>query len=316
MDFIKQLGEAAFGTRLRILTERFFQDGAKLYQSQNVDFEPRWFTIFNLLSTKSPLTITEITSELSYTQPAVTQIVNILIKKGLVKVVKDKSDTRKKLIALSPKGLTLLDELKPIWQGFEEAVRTLFAELGYDLLYIISKTENALDKKDMYERVSEKIKERQLESVELVKYSTENKDKFRELNYEWLEKYFKVEPEDKKLLNDPEGEIINKGGEVIFARYKNEIVGTVALIKYSESEYELAKMAVTDKAQGRQIGKKLAEEIIRLASEKNADTLFLETNIRLNAAMKLYEKLGFELVENNHSKYARSTIKMELKLKE
>ncbi|KXK50335.1 MAG: ribosomal-protein-alanine N-acetyltransferase [Chlorobi bacterium OLB5] len=314
MDFIKQLGEAAFGTRLRMLTERFFQDGAKLYESQNVDFEPRWFTIFYLLSTRSPLTITEITSELSYTQPAVTQIANVLIKKGLVKVVKDKSDTRKKLLALSPKGLDLLDELKPVWQGFEDAVKELFTEIGYDLIYIISKTENALDKRDMFERVSEKIKEKQLGKVELVKYAPEYRDKFRELNYEWLEKYFTVEPEDKKLLGDPEGEIIKKGGEVVFAKLNDEIVGTAALIKFSDGEFELAKMAVTEKVQGRQIGKKLAEEIIRLAKAKKAHTLFLETNVKLNAALKLYKKFGFELVENTNSKYARSTIKMELKL--
>lgn len=314
MDFIKQLGEAAFGTRLRMLTERFFQDGAKLYESQNVDFEPRWFTIFYLLSTRSPLTITEITSELSYTQPAVTQIANVLIKKGLVKVVKDKSDTRKKLLALSPKGLDLLDELKPVWQGFEDAVKELFTEIGYDLIYIISKTENALDKRDMFERVSEKIKEKQLGKVELVKYAPEYRDKFRELNYEWLEKYFSVEPEDKKLLGDPEGEIIKNGGEVVFAKLNDEIVGTAALIKFSEGEFELAKMAVTEKVQGRQIGKKLAEEIIRLAKAKKAHTLFLETNVKLNAALKLYKKFGFELVENTNSKYARSTIKMELKL--
>ncbi len=314
MDFIKQLGEAAFGTRLRMLTERFFQDGAKLYESQNVDFEPRWFTIFYLLSTRSPLTITEITSELSYTQPAVTQIANVLIKKGLVKVVKDKSDTRKKLLALSPKGLDLLDELKPVWQGFEDAVKELFTEIGYDLIYIISKTENALDKRDMFERVSEKIKEKQLGKVELVKYAPEYRDKFRELNYEWLEKYFSVEPEDKKLLGDPEGEIIKNGGEVVFAKLNDEIVGTAALIKFSDGEFELAKMAVTEKVQGRQIGKKLAEEIIRLAKAKKAHTLFLETNVKLNAALKLYKKFGFELVENTNSKYARSTIKMELKL--
>lgn len=314
MDFIKQLGEAAFGTRLRMLTERFFQDGAKLYESQNVDFEPRWFTIFYLLSTRSPLTITEITSELSYTQPAVTQIANVLIKKGLVKVVKDKSDTRKKLLALSPKGLDLLDELKPVWQGFEDAVKELFTEIGYDLIYIISKTENALDKRDMFERVSEKIKEKQLGKVELVKYAPEYRDKFRELNYEWLEKYFTVEPEDKKLLGDPEGEIIKNGGEVVFAKLHDEIVGTAALIKFSDGEFELAKMAVTEKVQGRQIGKKLAEEIIRLAKAKKAHTLFLETNVKLNAALKLYKKFGFELVENTNSKYARSTIKMELKL--
>ncbi|MCC6866636.1 MAG: bifunctional helix-turn-helix transcriptional regulator/GNAT family N-acetyltransferase [Ignavibacteria bacterium] len=314
MDFIKQLGEVAFGTRLRMLTDKFFQDGAKLYSSQKVDFEPRWFTIFFLLSQRSPLTITEITSELSYTQPAVTQIINILIKKGLVKAIKDKSDIRKKLIALSPKGQKLLTELKPIWQGFEDAVKELFTEIGYDLIYVVSKTENALEKRDMFERVSEKIKEKQLGKVEIISYSPQFKDKFKELNYEWLEKYFCVEPEDKKLLFNPESEIISKGGDVIFAKFNNEIVGTAALIKSAEGVFELTKMAVTQNAQGRQIGKKLAEEIIKLAKAKNADIIYLETNVKLVAAMNLYTKLGFELTENNNSNYARSTIKMKLKL--
>jgi len=313
MEFIKQLGEVAFGTRLRLLTDRFFQDGAKIYQSQNIDFEPRWFTMFSLLSQKSPLNISEITTELGYTQPAVTQIANVLIKKGLVKVVKDRSDTRKKLLALSPKGLELLDELKPVWQGFEDAIKDVFKETGFDLMYVINKVESSLDDKDMYQRVSEKIKEKQIGNVEIIRYSNEYGELFKKLNYEWLEKYFKVEPEDEKLLGHPEEEIINKGGEVIFAKYKNEIVGTAALIRSSGGEYELAKMAVTQKAQGRQIGKKMAEEIIRLAKQKNANLLYLETNVKLNAAMRLYKKLGFVLTENHNSKYERSTIKMEMK---
>ncbi|MBE2226612.1 MAG: bifunctional helix-turn-helix transcriptional regulator/GNAT family N-acetyltransferase [Ignavibacteria bacterium] len=313
MEFIKQLGEVAFGTRLRLLTDRFMQDGAKIYQAQNIEFEPRWFTMFSLLSQKSPLSISEITTELGYTQPAVTQIANVLIKKGLVKVVKDRSDTRKKLLALSPKGLELLDELKPVWQGFEDAIKDVFKETGFDLMFVINKVENSLDDKDMFSRVSEKIKEKQIGSVELIMYSNEYKELFKTLNYEWLEKYFNVEPEDEKLLNNPQEEIIEKGGEIIFAKYKNEIVGTAALISASGGEYELAKMAVTHKAQGRQIGKKLAEEIIRLAKQKKADVLFLETNVKLNAAMRLYKKLGFVLTENHNSKYERSTIKMEMK---
>ncbi len=315
MEFIKQLSEVAIGTRLRLLTDRFIQDGAKIYQSQNIDFEPRWFTMFYLLRQKSPLNITEITAELGYTQPAVTQIANILVKKGLVKVVKDKTDTRKKLLALSPKGLELFKELEPIWQGFEDAVKELFSTVGYDVIYIINKLESALDEKDMYHRVSEKIKQKQIEDVEIINYSPELNDIFRELNYEWLEKYFKVEPEDKKLLSDPEGEIISKGGDVIFAKYNGEIVGTAALIKSGDSVYELAKMAVTDKAKGKQIGKRLAEEIIVLAKKKNAKTLYLETSIKLGAAMNLYKKLGFKQTENHGtSKYARSTIRMAIDL--
>lgn len=314
MEFIKQLGEVAFGTRLRLLTDRFIQDGAKIYQAQNVDFEPRWFTMFYLLSQRSPLNISEITAELGYTQPAVTQIANLLLKKGLIKVVKDKTDTRKKILALSPKGLELVKELEPIWQGFEDAVKELFSSVGYDVMHVVNKLENALDEKDMFHRVSEKIKEKQIGNVALTGYTDEYKDTFRDLNYEWLEKYFKVEPEDKKLLGDPANEIINKGGEVIFAKVNNEVVGTAALIKYDENEYELAKMAVTEKAQGRQIGRRLAEEIIELAKKKKAKVLFLETNVKLIPAMKLYKKLGFQLAENKNSKYARSTIRMELML--
>ncbi|MEO8512950.1 MAG: bifunctional helix-turn-helix transcriptional regulator/GNAT family N-acetyltransferase [Ignavibacteria bacterium] len=315
MEFIKQLGEVAFGTRLRLLTDRFIQDGAKIYQSQNIDFEPRWFTMFYLLSQKSPLNITEITAELGYTQPAVTQIANILLKRGLIKIVKDKTDTRKKLLALSPKGLELYKDLEPVWQGFEDAVKELFNSVGHDVMYIVSKLETALDEKDMYHRVSEKIKQKQIDNVEIVKYSAEHKDSFRNLNYEWLEKYFKVEPEDKKLLGDPEGEIISKGGDVIFAKYNEEIVGTAALIKSGEAEYELAKMAVTDKAKGKQIGKRLAEEIIALAGKKNAKTLYLETSIKLGPAMNLYKKLGFVQTEyKGPAKYTRSTIRMEMNI--
>lgn len=60
----------------------------------------------------------------------------------------------------------------------------------------------------------------------------------------------------------------------------------------------------------------LATALITKARKMKADMIFLETNKKLEKAMNLYKQLGFELVEfNDVSKYARSTIKMELKLK-
>lgn len=316
MNLVKQLGEVAFGTRLRLLTERFMQDGAKVYSSQNVDFEPRWFIMYYLLSKKSPLSISEITAEIGYTQPAVTQIANLMEKKGIIKVVKDKGDTRKKLLVLSTKGKELLPQLEPIWKGFELAVKEIFEKIGFDALLVIDKIENELDKKEMYQRVIEKVKQKQSDEVEVIDYSPEYRDKFRELNYEWLEKHFSVEEEDKKLLLHPEEEILNKGGIILFAKVNGEISGTVALINHGEKGYELAKMGVTEKHQSRQIGKKLAFALIARARKMKADKIFLETNKKLEKAMNLYKQLGFELVEfNDISKYSRATIKMELKLK-
>jgi DNA-binding MarR family transcriptional regulator/predicted GNAT family N-acyltransferase len=315
MKLIKQLGELAYGTRLRLLTERFIQDGAKIYQSQGIDFEPRWFTIFYLLSQKSPLSISEITSELGYTQPAVTQISNILLKKGYIRVVKDKSDTRKKLLSLSSKGLELLPRLQEVWKGFEDSVKDVFKDTGYDILFITAKLEDALDKKDMFTRVTEKIKKKQNEAIEIIDYLPQHRTTFRDLNYEWLNKYFTIESTDRKLLSNPEKEIINNGGYVFFAKAQDQIVGTAALIKHDSKTYELAKMAVTESARGKQIGRKLAETVIKRAKEKRAVTLFLETSLKLDPALNLYKKLGFEQVEfSRPSKYKRSTIKMALAL--
>ena len=315
MNLIKQLEELAFGTRLKLLTERILQDGAKVYRAQNIDFEPRWFTIFYLLHKQSPLGITEISQMLGISQPAVSQVAEAMVKKGLVKIIKEKKDTRKKLLALSAKGESLIPVLKPLWESFEEATKELFTSIGFDMIFIIDKMERALDNKDLYTRISEKIKAKQNHAINIIDYDSQYKDIFRDLNYEWLNKYFEVEDMDKKLLSDPENQIIKRGGHIFFAEHNDEILGTAALIKHDSKTYELAKMAVTEKAQGRQIGKKLAVKIIDMAKKNNAQTLVLETSKKLQTALNLYNSLGFEQVEfTTPSEYSRSTIKMEMKL--
>lgn len=317
MNFIKQLEELAFGTRLRIFNERLIQDAAKVYKSLNIDFEPRWFTIFYLLNTKSPLSITEISSELGISQPAVTQIADILVKKGYVTHVKDRTDTRKRMLALSKKAKELIPLLQPVWDSFCSAHRGLFHSTGFDVMLLLEKLEDELDKKDMFSRISEEFKKRQSSKVEITEQNPEYFPQFKILNYEWLKKYFWVEKEDEEMLSDPENEIINKGGYIFFAKEEGEVLGTAALIKRNNNSFELAKMAVTEKARGRQIGKKLALAAIERAKRDNADVIFLETSTRLQAACGLYKKLGFEQVEYDEdetSKYGRASIKMKLNL--
>ncbi len=317
MEFIKQLEELAFATRLKLLNERLIQDAAKVYKSIDIDFEPRWFPIFYLLNLKSPLSITEISSELSISQPAVTQIADILTKKGYVSQIKDKSDTRKRMLSLSKKAKELIPRLEPVWDSFGSAHRSLFNSTGYDVMLMIEKIEDALDKKDMFSRITDEIKKRQCKSIEIVEYIPEYRLYFKSLNYEWLKKYFWVEKEDEEMLSNPESIIIGKGGFIFFAKEKDEVLGTAAVIKHENGTYELAKMCVTEKAQGRQIGKKLALAAIEKIKKENTDSMFLETSKRLQAACYLYKKLGFQQVEydeGEHSKYGRASIKMKLNL--
>lgn len=137
---------------------------------------------------------------------------------------------------------------------------------------------------------------------------------FRDLNIEWIERYFEVEPKDHKVLSDPYTYIINPGGAIFMAEYDGGIVGTCALVKDDENTYELAKMAVTPKAQGKQIGYLLGKAIIEKARALGGKTLYLLSNTGLAPALSLYKKLGFREVPLANSQYTRTDIKMELSL--
>jgi GNAT superfamily N-acetyltransferase len=136
---------------------------------------------------------------------------------------------------------------------------------------------------------------------------------FRRLNLDWIERLFKVEPPDLKVLDDPESAIIATGGMILFALEGETPVGTVAMIRVDATRYELAKMGVASTHQRRGIGEKLAATGIAWARAAGAGTVFLETNSKLANAIRLYERLGFRHATHPHpSDYARSDVYMEL----
>ena len=154
-------------------------------------------------------------------------------------------------------------------------------------------------------------------AIEIVEYQPHYARYFRDLNYEWLEKYFEVEPYDRIVLNDPQKQIIKLGGYVFFARVEAEVVGTCALLKHTERKYELAKMGVTERFRGRGIGRRLTQAAIDKARALGADTLVLATSRLLPVANHLYESLGFQYADLSvigPLPYKRETIVMAMEL--
>lgn len=147
--------------------------------------------------------------------------------------------------------------------------------------------------------------------VEIIPFSIELKEPIKTLNLEWLHKYFKVEPKDEKVLSDPQGEIIDKGGMIFYAQYNDKIVGTVSLLKIDDTTFELTKMAVSDGNQGLGIGKKLMEHCLNEAKEKGIQKLILYSNRKLLPAIHLYESFGFIEIPVEEGVYERADIKME-----
>jgi ribosomal protein S18 acetylase RimI-like enzyme len=148
-------------------------------------------------------------------------------------------------------------------------------------------------------------------TIEIIPFSIELSNVVKKLNYEWLEKYFKVEKGDVISLSNPKVEIIDKGGFIYFAKRNSEIIGTVSLLKKSDTVFELGKMAVTQEAQGFGIGKLLVEHCITIAKEKNIEKIILYSNTKLATAIHLYEKYGFTEIKLEKGFYERANIKME-----
>ena len=129
--------------------------------------------------------------------------------------------------------------------------------------------------------------------IQIIKYSSQYQSDFRRLNLEWLDKYNLTEAPDLMVLDDPQGTILDRGGYIWLAMADNKPVGSAALMKEREGEYELAKMAVTAAYRGRGISKQLIETCLDKAKEIGAKKLSLFSNHQLLIALKLYERYGF-----------------------
>jgi GNAT superfamily N-acetyltransferase len=116
---------------------------------------------------------------------------------------------------------------------------------------------------------------------------------FDRLNREWLTRYFSVEPLDEEYLLDPWGKILAPGGEIFFARLGEEVVGTCAAVPEGEQCFELVKLAVAPKAQGRGIGRLLVQRVIDYVRERGARRIVLWSASKLGPAVRIYEALGF-----------------------
>lgn len=138
---------------------------------------------------------------------------------------------------------------------------------------------------------------------------------FRDLNIAWLEKYFYVEAKDTELLEDCEKNIIDEDGFIFFAGFNEKIVGCFSFIKLGDEIYELGKMAVDPQYQGLKIGQQLLTFAVNHAQTNNWKRIVLYSSTKLEAALHIYKKYGFqEVVLENNLPYTRSDIKMELNL--
>lgn len=315
MEFFNQTGKMAIGSRLRLLTDRITADAADIYKLYEIELHPKWFPVFHALS-QGNFTITEIAQQIGHSHPSVSKIVTEMSKKGLITEKKDKQDGRKNVVSLSKKGKELTEKIQEQYTDVTNAVETILSNTQHDLWKAIEEWEFLLSRKSLLRYVQEQRKERESRQVKIVPYKPKYAEAFRKLNEEWISTYFKMEEADHKALDHPKEYILDKGGEILVALYNEEPVGVCALIKMNDPlyDYELAKMAVSPKAQGKNIGWLLGQAVIEKARSLGATMIYLESNTILKPAISLYHKLGFRKVAGRPTPYERCNIQMELAL--
>ena len=117
------------------------------------------------------------------------------------------------------------------------------------------------------------------------------------------------------MLLHPRERIIEQGGDILFVEAEGlGIVGTCALQKTGDNTYELTKMGVLESARGLKAGEYLLDAVMKRATEMGAEKLYLLTNAKCEAAIHLYEKLGFvhdeAIMHDYGARYERCNVAM------
>jgi len=106
-------------------------------------------------------------------------------------------------------------------------------------------------------------------------------------------------PYDLLLLADPSKELIDEyihRGQSYVAYYREELVGIFVLIQTHPRTYEIVNIAVSEKNQGKGIGKNLLLKAIEIAKELKANSIEIGTGNSSFHQLKLYQKCGFRII--------------------
>ncbi|MEH6308351.1 MarR family winged helix-turn-helix transcriptional regulator [Olivibacter sp. CPCC 100613] len=155
MDFYRIPGYLIFGSRLRRLSEYYISELNSVYQLLGIPFDTSWFSFFYILSEAEEISLIDLSNRLQISHSSVSQMINNLRQKKLVKSVRDKQDARKQVVTLTKTGRKMLDDIKPVWRSIESVLSTFETrdENLKDFLDRLSKLEDTLRARPLREHI-------------------------------------------------------------------------------------------------------------------------------------------------------------------
>ncbi len=313
MDVLGARPHLFLGSRLKRLGERMQADVLILIERAGLPVQPAQYPILAALDSCGPLSVGGLVEATGVSQPGVTRAVTRLVEAGLIENGPASTDRRRRTVQLSTTGKDIIARSRAeVWPAVEASVRDLCAKLDGSLLAQLDAMERSLDEQPLHRRATAP---RSGPAVEILPFTPDRARDFHDINVQWIEAMFALESTDREVLENPESRIMARGGDILFARVPGAgIVGTCALQKTGDRQFELTKMGVLQAARGLKVGEALLQAVLDRARELDAQFLYLLTSHRCTAAIHLYEKLGFrhdgDVMERFGARYDRCDVAM------
>jgi len=130
--------------------------------------------------------------------------------------------------------------------------------------------------------------------------TNQDKDAVRGIVFGVLSEYgLKPDPADTDAdLEDLELSYFRRGGVFYVLEDSGRIVGCGGLYRLDSGEFEIRKMYLQPEARGNGEGRRLLEKLLEDARDSRATRVVLETATVLVEAIALYERYGFQRIEN------------------
>jgi len=290
-DIVSERGLLFLGSRLKRLAERMQGDVLQLPQDAGLPIQPGHYPLLATLDRYGPLTVSELAEAMQISQPAVTRTLSRLLAMGLVETRRVHRDQRHKTVSLTAAGKAALIRSKLlVWPQVEAAVAEMLGGTAGPLLEQLALIENRLLDRPLHVRAHAVP----APAFSVREFSDELSTAFRDINIQWIQAMYRVERADLEVLEHPREQIIDRGGAILFVEAAGVgIIGTCALRRTGDRQFELIKMAVLEAARGLKAGEFLLKATISRARSMGAELLYLLSNRKSAAAIHLYEKQGF-----------------------
>ena len=309
-DILRDLGPLALGSRLKRLADRLLADAARIHRESEHHLPPGQFPLIAALDRFGAMTVNDAAAALGVSQPAAPRAAAEAAKCGLVASEASVKDGRVRTLSLTSFGAMSVAQMKrEMWPRVEAAARDLLRGTSGRLLDDVSALEDLLAERSLLERYTDR-------SLRILEYSDDLATAFLESNELWIRDMFTLEAHDRHVLEHPRETIIDPGGHILFVQeLDGPVLGTCALQHDDEGLVELTKMGVIPESRGKGAGEFLLRAALERVRELGLeDRLYLLTNARCEAAIHLYEKVGFQhdadILARFRKRYERADVAM------